>query len=177
MNEKSMIIEDVIKKSKQYVIEKDEKMAKAEKDIKIENLLQSRDTGYHIDYTERVTKKYFYNALKMNKKIGNIGYNEILNNWQRGDDKYDIILINGNSIAVIEVKTLAKLKDLKKLLNKQLPRFKKFFPQYKDFDLYVGFASYYANDEIRNFAKENGIYLLERFGDHIETISGDIRHW
>ncbi len=161
--------------------ERDKRWEKEHREWREEMAVLNRNQGIHNNNTGKLTEEYFYNALRRNKQLGDIVYDEVEHNWQSGikgdNSEYDIVLINGNSIAMIEVKTLATLKDIKKLLNKQLPRFKQFFPQYKDYDLYVGLASFYANDKIRNFAKENGIYLLERFGDHIETISGDIRHW
>ncbi len=50
--------------------------------------------------------------------------------------KYDLMWINWKDIVVVEVKNKLRNEDINKFLNKQLPRFKTLFPQYKNYNLY-----------------------------------------
>ncbi len=86
-------------------------------------------------------------------------------------------MINGASLAIIEVKNKGHINDLIKLKENMLPNFKKLFSDYKDYKLYAGFASFFVTYEMKEFAKENGIYILERNGDVIATTAENINYW
>jgi hypothetical protein len=52
------------------------------------------------------------------------------------DGEYDLMWINWKDIVVIEVKNKMRDDYITKFVNKQLPKFKILFPQYKDYNLY-----------------------------------------
>ena len=52
------------------------------------------------------------------------------------DWEYDLMWINGKDIVVVEVKNKMRDDYITKFVNKQLPKFKTLFPQYKDYNLY-----------------------------------------
>ena len=75
-----------------------------------------------------------------------------------------------SDIAIIETKYKAHIRDVEKLLNKKYENFKKLYPEYKEYKHHLGIASFYINEDVRDMALDNGVMILQRRGDIIETI-------
>ena len=120
-----------------------------------------------------VAEEFFYNSLKDDKKVAGIVYDNINKNLNREVGKlkgeYDIVLINGRDIAIIETKYKLNEKDLDKLLTKQYPDFQKLYPEYANYNHHLGLASFYIDDKLKNEALEKGVIILQRKGDVIDT--------
>ena len=86
------------------------------------------------------------------------------------EDEYDIVLVNGKSIAIIEVKYKVHENDVKNL-DKKVETFKELFPEYSHLKLYVGIAGF----KVYKKAKEKGYFILQRKGDVIETYAPNLR--
>ena len=86
------------------------------------------------------------------------------------EDEYDILLVNGKDIAIVEVKYKAHTNDVERLINKKYTNFKKLYPEYKDYNHHLGLASFNINDDVKESASQNNVILLQRKGDIIETI-------
>ena len=123
-----------------------------------------------------VAEEYFYNSLKKKMKILNMEFDDIGLNWIRStrklQDEFDIILINGKSIALIEVKYKAHKNDVEKL-DKKVENFRKLFPEYSHLKLYAGIASFHIYEEIKELAKQKGYFVLQRNGSIIEEYIAD----
>ena len=121
-----------------------------------------------------IAEEFFYNSLASNPQLNGVKYDFIDKNLTRSTkklrDEYDIILINGKDIGIIEVKYKAHTRDVERLLGKKYENFKKLFPEYKDYKHHLGIASFYINDDVMSFALDNGVMVLQRKGDLIETI-------
>jgi len=86
------------------------------------------------------------------------------------EDEYDILMINGQDVFIIEVKTKAHEDDLTRLIEKKAVNFKKLFPMYKDCRQHLGLASFGFYDELIKKALSLGVTVLQRKGDLIEAI-------
>ena len=123
-----------------------------------------------------VAEEYFVNSLKDTLKIGQLNFDYILANFKiegkNIKDEYDILLVNGESVAIVEVKYKVHPNDLEKLPRK-INNLKS-LPQYKGFKIYAGIAGFYVPDEVIESAKERGYFVLQRKGDivvsHIENL-------
>ena len=131
-----------------------------------------------------IAEEFFYKYLKRNMSLNNIEYDDIEPQLRRHKKKlniqgeYDIVMINGSSLAVIEVKHKGHLNDLKKLKEKMIPTFRLLFPEYKDYTLSVAFATFFATEEMEDYAQKNDIYMIERKGDTVITKNENIiNHW
>ena len=114
-------------------------------------------------------EEYFYNSLSDSLQLGGIHFDEIGKNVQkkskRLEDEYDIVLYNGDCIALIECKYKAHENDLRKLIDKKVDNFRNLFPYYKDYKFYLGLASFSFYPELEELAKEKGVAVLKQKGD------------
>jgi hypothetical protein len=121
-----------------------------------------------------IAEEFFYNSLKAKPSVAGINYDFIEANAHRSknkiEDEYDILLVNGKDIAIIETKYKAHTSDVEKLINKKYENFKKLYPEYKDYNHHLGLASFNMNEDVKELASQNSVILLQRKGDLIETI-------
>jgi len=130
------------------------------------------------DVNGEIVEEHFYNSLKETMALGGIKFNEILRNVRpRGDQgpEFDTILLNGDSVAIIEVKRKAHIKELHDMILKKIHDFKKSFPTYSTYDIYFGLASHVTNEALVKEAKEEGIFLLAQKGGHLEIVNNDVK--
>ena len=121
-----------------------------------------------------VAEEFFVNSISPTLKIGDIQYDELYKNLhkktKKAEDEFDIVLVNGKDIAIIEVKYKAHTNDIESLINKKYSNFKKLYPEYKNYNHHLGLASFNINDDVKKTASQNNVMLLQRKGDIIETI-------
>lgn len=125
-----------------------------------------------------VTEKLFYDYLKNNNHLGDIYFDDITANPHKYrsnvEEEFDIVLTNGNSAAVVEVKYKAVPNDLKKL-ERKLKNFKLLYPEYKDYTLYGAIAGAEIVNDAKEEAKDKGFFILEQKGDVIETTNTNVK--
>ena len=123
----------------------------------------------------KVTEEFYFNSLGDQPTLAGITYDVIEKNVTRRSkgiqDEFDLILINGQSLCLIEVKYKAHKTDLNRLLDKKLPNFEKLFPAYKNLTKIPALATFYIDDDVRDQALAAGVMVLQRKGDVIETLA------
>jgi hypothetical protein len=121
-----------------------------------------------------IAEELFWNTISSNPTLAGIQYDYASKNAHKkvGDieDEYDILLVNGKDIAIIETKYKAHLKDLHKLITKKYDNFKKLYPEYKEYNHNLVLASFNINEDIKAEAIDNNVILLQRRGNLIEVI-------
>jgi len=80
------------------------------------------------------------------------------------EDEYDIVLFNGVSVAIIEVKYNARKNDVNKVLQKA-ETFRILYSDYKDFKIYLGLASMAFSPAVEQECIEKGIAIIKQMGD------------
>ena len=123
----------------------------------------------------KVAEEYFYNSLKPNPTLNGIQFEFIEKNVTRSafgiEEEYDLLLVNGEDVFIIEVKYYLHPKDIRKLLERKLPNFRKLYPKYRDHRVHLGLATFAVEDEVRDLALEQGVTVLQRCGEVIETLA------
>jgi hypothetical protein len=123
-----------------------------------------------------VAEEFFYNSLAEDTHLGAIRFDDISKNEQkrRGktEEEYDIVMTNGETIGIVEVKYKAHQNDLQKL-ERKMRNFKKLFPVYESYKLYGAIASFHINKDAKNEALQRGFFVLERSGKVLHTESGE----
>ena len=121
-----------------------------------------------------VAEEFFYNSMKAKPILNGVIYDFIDKNVTRSkqdiEDEYDILMVNGKDVAIIETKYKAHTNDIDKLINKKYENFKKLYPEYANYNHHLGLASFNINDDIKEKASQNNVILIQRKGNLIETI-------
>ena len=120
-----------------------------------------------------VAEEFFFNSLAAKPKVANITYDFVDKNITRTrgqlQDEFDLVMINGTDVLVIETKYKAHENDLDRLLNKKFPNFKQLYPQYKNYRHHLGLASFHINDTLKEQALTKNVIVLQRKGKVIEA--------
>jgi hypothetical protein len=120
-----------------------------------------------------VAEEFFINSISDTLELGGIQYDELNKNMakktKKAEGEFDIVLVNGKELALIEVKYKAHEKDIDDLVNKKHKNFKVLYPEYNDYVHHLGLASFYIYDDIKTKAKENNVMILQRKGDLLVT--------
>lgn len=120
-------------------------------------------------------EEFFFRSLKRNPRIGEMTFHTIHRNLS-GDqnnivDEFDLILVNGNALALIEVKSKAHLNLVDNMIDKKIPNLRKLFPMFKGYKVYAGIASLVTYPELIKKTTEKGLFLLTQHGKHLEIVS------
>jgi hypothetical protein len=122
-------------------------------------------------------EEFFYNSLKETMTFAGIHFDMISDKFRTKKimpDKtekkaqFDIVLHNGDSLALIEAKYKAELEDVTEMVEKKVPNFRLLYPQYEKYKLYLGIGSLVLKDRIVQEAQKLGIGLMEQRGDAVE---------
>jgi hypothetical protein len=162
------------------------------RDIQKENAKEIKELSKNIGGVSNsngsVAEEYFINSLKRKMEFAGIRFNAIEANRiskhkmktpdikeETRINEFDIVMLNGNCVAIIEIKYKAKIEDIEHLVNSKLEDFKISHPQYKDFNVYLGLGSFSFNDKTVDKARELGVGLLRQIGETVEYETGWVR--
>jgi len=172
-------INEQMKETREQMKETDERMKQTDEQMRKTDQKLER-IGIHLGNVTAnqgdVAEEFFFNSLVKDTRLGNIHFEDVMKNSskQRGkiQEEYDLILTNGDSLAIIEVKYKAHQNDLVKLARK-MHNFKKLFPIYQNFKQYGAIASFHINDDAKKEALERGYFVLQRQGELIHSESSE----
>ena len=116
-------------------------------------------------------EEYFFNSFKKGKRnffgeeFDRISKTEkvVLKDLE---DEYDVVMYNGTSVAVIEVKFKAHKDHIAQVL-KKAETFKLFFPYYEDYKIYLGLASMSFHPDVEEECIHQGIAVIKQVGDTV----------
>ena len=130
----------------------------------------SKSYGMHAE-------SYFFESLKKSKQFGGIIYDFIdddykgsikLPNGQIINGQFDIVMHNGDSLAIIEVKSKVEKIDVIDLINRKINDFKKIFPQYANDKFFLGIAGFAFEKSAEEEALSCGVGILKLSGENLE---------
>ena len=125
-----------------------------------------------------VAEEFFYNTLFDKPEVGGIRFDRVLKNIGGGKPghqaQFDVVMHNGSSMAIVEVKYKAHTNDIEQV-ERQLERYRDIFPEYKDYKLFGGIAAFSMPDDVVSAAQEKGLFVLKRKGELLETEAEGMR--
>jgi len=133
-----------------------------------------------------VAEEIVYHSLNKNMTFAGIEFDSIdhgtvrtrkLSDGKKVKGEYDVLLYNGTSVAIIEVKHRVGRDALKRLVEVQLPRFRQIFPEYKDCKMYLGLGGMSFEKDIAEEAQSLGIATLTLSGDAVEIDDKNVKAW
>jgi Holliday junction resolvase-like predicted endonuclease len=129
-----------------------------------------KDLGTHLgraaNHNGDAAEEYFANTLMAKKEFAGQHYDYADRNLHRNrngrEDEFDIIMYNGVSIGLIEVKYKADLDDVDDLATRKVENFRLFFPEHKDKVVYLGIGSMSFDEKVLKRARIHGIAILRQ---------------
>ena len=127
--------------------------------------------------TGSFAEEFFYRSLQLNPRLGNIFFDSIERRYRqvKGGTDYDIVLKNGTSIGLIEVKYNAHPEHVREIKERKIKQFRGQVHEFPHFQLYFGLASMITSEKLIENAKEEGIFLLTQKGEHLEVVNQEVR--
>ena len=158
--------DEQLRELKERMKQTDEQMKKT--DMKIDKI--AKMVGNMGNNQGEVAEEYFVNSLKDVLKIGELNFDYLLENvhlqTKKINDEFDILLVNGSSVAIIEVKYKVHPNVIDSL-EKKIEHLK-LMKEYKNYKIYAGVAGFKVPKEVIRKAEEKGYFVLKRKGDVIE---------
>ena len=143
----------------------------AETDLQISRL--EKTIGGVSNNNGLFAEEYFYNSLRrgdqilLGEKFDKLIKSEIMEDEnKKTQSELDIILINGESLVIVEVKFKVRDKHVDQVMKKIAP-FRKRFPEYQNHKVYLALASMVFDEDVEYKCKENGIAVIKQVGDNV----------
>ena len=116
-------------------------------------------------------EEYFFNSFEKGKQnFFGEKFDRIYKNAKGIDssfeDEYDILLVNGKSVGIVEVKYKAHKNDIPQVLRK-VETFKVNFPRYANHQVYLGLATLAFYPELEQECIDQGIAVIKQVGDTV----------
>ena len=114
-------------------------------------------------------EEYFFNSFE-NGRHNFFGeeFDDISKNLKGTEtkDEFDIVMLNGQSVGIVEVKFKAHLDDLPKVKEKA-QRFRTNFPKFTHHKIYLGLASMAFYPQLEQECVKEGIAVVKQVGDTV----------
>jgi hypothetical protein len=91
------------------------------------------------------------------------------------EDEYDIILLNGRAVCVVEVKYKADSGDLAEKILKKVQTFKVNFPHHKGKTIYLAVAAMSFNPLTEKACSESGIAIIKQVGETVAIYDKNLK--
>ena len=125
-------------------------------------------------------EEYFVNSFKAKPTFLGEKFDRVLDNLKPDpmvvNDQYDLVLRNGKTIVLIEMKYKAKTSDVKSMFLK-LKSYRANYPMFNNYRIYLCLASFSFRDYVKSCAAKEGIVLIQQRGEKIEIVSENVRYW
>jgi hypothetical protein len=179
----------IVKENALSIKETDRQMQETDRIVK-ENALSIKETDRLIKELSRRmggidenqghhAEQYFQNALAEKPVFGGIKYDNVIPNLtykkRNLEIEFDIVLVNGSSIALIEVKNRIHPKFVKQFAEERVKNFREYFPIYKNFKTRLGIAGFSFSKKVMEEAKKYGIGVIRQVGDSMEITAEKLK--
>jgi hypothetical protein len=123
--------------------------------------------GYHAEqyFQDILAEKLIFGGKKYDRMIPNL---ECFGKNKVSLIEFDIVLVNGKSVAIIETKNRIHPNFVKKLVEERLPKFRELLPEFSKCRAYLGIAGFSFSKKVLEEAKKYGIGIMRQVGDSIE---------
>ena len=122
-------------------------------------------------------EEFFQNAFEKNMVFGGVEYHDMIPNMSHNEKdgvEFDIVLVNRDSVALIEVKNRIHPKFVRTLAVDRLKKFRAYFPRYGKYKAYLGIAGFSFSKAVLEEAKKYGVGIVRQAGESIEVDAGKL---
>jgi hypothetical protein len=125
-----------------------------------------------------VAEEFFYHALEKHPVIGGVHFDRVEHKVYVGRKQqrveFDVLLYNGNSLAIVEVKYKVHLSALNQL-ERLIENYRTIYPEYGNYKIYAGIAGLSVPAEVIEQAHSKGFFVLKQQGEAIVVDSAHMR--
>ncbi|MCR4737745.1 MAG: hypothetical protein K5846_06250 [Bacteroidales bacterium] len=157
--------EQLMKETDRRMKETDRRMKETDRQMKETDRKYRQLADQFTSTTGHITEGILApSALRMFKKAG-FAIDRCIANLKKSDHdnqsgiEVDLLLIDTTQAIAVEVKTDCRKKDVDRFLEK-MPRFKKFFPEYNDKEVFVATAALKYDKDAMQYAQEKGLLVI-----------------
>ena len=119
-----------------------------------------------------VAEDYFFSELENRKKINGINFHTVTKRVRDvKNNEWDIVLTNGKTVAVFEVKQKPHINDVEKVIEKTLPQFRLSFPAYNTYKLLGGIAGMTVTKDVADKAQKEGLFVLTQNNKNFKVLN------
>ena len=128
-----------------------------------------------------MAEEMIFNSLEQDMIFAGIEFYDITANMKKKNKaknltgEYDIVLTNGDTIAIVEAKYKVREKDITKLVSDKVEKFRKLFPMYSAYKIILGIGGMSFEQKAIEDAKNNGVGIIKIVGDKVEFHTDGIR--
>jgi len=137
--------------------------------------------GGTVNNQGQAVEEFFYRSLAKQLRVSDMKFDVIYRNLTghiKGlQDEFDIVLANGDTLALFEVKTKAHISLVDTMLQRKIPNLRKVLPNFKNYKIYAGIASLVTYDELIEEVKKHGLFLLTQHGRHLEVVNEEVAYF
>ena len=162
-SEKKRIIAQEEREKERVQREKERAIKVAELDAKLDKF--GRLYGGLGNNIGEQAEEFFYQGFKNNPRINNLQFEAVDRNVSMHGKEYDIVLYNGNTLALFSIKHKLHPKDIEHFVSKDIPKFIEIFPQYKDYTIYGGVGALSLKPDVYKQAQDAGLFVFTQSGD------------
>jgi len=87
----------------------------------------------------------------------------------------DILLVNGDTISIIETKYKVEKSDVIDVIDKKLNYFRQYNPKFNNYKIILGIGGMSFEEDALTTAKEKGIGIIKILGDKLEYYTDGIK--
>jgi hypothetical protein len=124
-----------------------------------------------------------YNALKKDNIFANVKFDYIRQNVAVQSEDHqtltelDILMVNTDSVAIIESKYKVEKKDVFNIWKTKLKYFRQYNPKYNNHKIILGIAGMSFEDNAEDEAKKHGIGIIKIIGDKVEFYTEGLQEY
>jgi len=143
-----------------------------------------RDVNGIGDSNGMVSEDYFFESLSESKMFGGVHFDRVVRNvtsyikledGEEVNDEYDTVMYNDTSICIVEVKYKVERQDVRKLAKLSVRNFRKMFPMYAGYKIYLAVGGLTFEKRAVDAAKDLGVGVLRLRGDALEVIDENLK--
>jgi len=132
----------------------------------------SNNQGYHAE-------QFFQDIFKKKLEFGMVKYDEMIPNLaykgKKDNIEFDIALVNGDCVALIEVKNRIHPDFVKELAEERIEKFREYFREFENYDVYLGIAGFSFCNEVLDQASRYGIGIVKQVGEGVEIEANNLK--
>ena len=165
--------EELMHETAEQMKKTDEQMRKTDEKLKrMGKRLGSM--GFNIGLS---AEEYFFRDLEEKPTLGTNTFDSVERRIRKNDNdvEHDILLDNGETTAIIEVKFKAHTEDIKDLVTRKLMSYKSRYVIAPHKSLYLGLATMSSDAKLERMARDYGIYLLTQQGNRLELVNEQVK--